>query len=83
MAVYPELRSPTAIWRRESDADILVRVAYKRLGTRDFELVYYEDFSEAQKLLAEGKVRSVVGSTAALNDLRLEDLLETLGVEVS
>ena len=79
LAVYPELRSPTAVWRRGSATDVLVRVAYKRLGTRDFELVYYEDFSEAQKLLAEDKVRSVVGSTAALNGLRLEDLLETLG----
>jgi len=82
LAVYPELRSPTAVWRRGSAADVLVRVAYKRLGTRDFELVYYEDLSEAQRLLAEGKVRSVVGSTAALNGLRLEDLLETLGVKV-
>ena len=82
MAIYLELRSPTAVWRRGSAVDVLVRVAYKRLGTRDFELVYHEDFSEVQKLMAEGKVRSVVGSTAALNGLRLEDLLETLGVEV-
>jgi hypothetical protein len=60
LAVYPELRSPTAVWRRGSAADVLVRVAYKRLGTRGFELVYYEDFSEVQKLMAEDKVRSVV-----------------------
>ena len=49
-----------AVWRRGSAADVLVRVVYKRLGTRDFEMVYYEDFSEAQKLIAKGKVRSVV-----------------------
>ncbi|WOE50077.1 DUF3834 domain-containing protein [Sulfuracidifex metallicus] len=74
MQIVPSIGNKTAVWRKGSAADVLLRAYLSRSGKK-VEIVYVNDQSEIMKLLKSGEVDSAVVSSAFGKGIRFEDLI--------
>ncbi len=74
MVVHPDVGRKIGVWRRGSAADVLTRALLAKKGIRA-DLVYADEMPQLMALLKEGKVDSVVVSSALAKGKTFEELL--------